>query len=152
MSNGSKVLLVTGGARGIGAAAAEVFSQHGYDVSILDILPPAEADEIRQKVQANGARCLYIQCDVADETQVKQAVQQTLAELGTIDVLVNNAGIVLVAAVEDIPYEQFMRVVSVNLGGTFLLCKHVLPVLKAKRGGAIVNMGSVSGHVGQIDH
>lgn len=67
-------------------------------------------------MQANGARCLYIQCDVADEAQVKQAVQQTLAELGTIDVLVNNAGIVLVAAVEDIPYEQFMRVVSVNLG------------------------------------
>jgi len=152
MSDESKVLLVTGGARGIGAAAAEIFSQHGYDVSILDILPLAEAGEIRQKIQANGRRCLYVQCDVADEGQVKQAVRQTLDELGTIDVLVNNAGIVLVAAVEDIPYEQFMRVVSVNLGGTFLLCKYVLPVLKAKRGGAIINMGSVSGHVGQIDH
>jgi NAD(P)-dependent dehydrogenase (short-subunit alcohol dehydrogenase family) len=152
MSNEGKVLLVTGGARGIGAATAEVFSRHGCDVAALDVLPEAEGEDVRREVEANGRRCLYIQCDVADEEQVKRAVQRTLETLGTVDVLVNNAGIVLVAAIEDIPYEQFMRVVSVNLGGTFLLCTHVLPVLKAKRGGAIINMGSVSGHVGQIDH
>ena len=115
-------------------------------------MPEAEREGIHRKIEANGHRCLYIQCDVVDDVQVKRAVQRTFETPGTVDVLVNNAGIMLVAAVEDIPYEGFMCVVSVNLGGTFLLCKHVLPVLKAQRGGAIVNIGSVSGHVGQIDH
>lgn len=125
MSNEGKVLLVTGGAHSTGAVTAEVLGRLGYDVATLDVLPEAEGEGVRREVEANGRRCLYIPCDVADEEQVKRAVvQRTLETPGTVNVFVNNAGIVLVAAIEDIPYEEFRRVVSMNLGGTFLLCKH----------------------------
>jgi NAD(P)-dependent dehydrogenase (short-subunit alcohol dehydrogenase family) len=69
-----------------------------------------------------------------------------------VDVLINNAGIVLVRPFDEIEWSDFMRVVNVNLGGTFLLCKYVLPIMKAKKSGSIVNMASVSGHVGQTEH
>jgi NAD(P)-dependent dehydrogenase (short-subunit alcohol dehydrogenase family) len=65
---------------------------------------------------------------------------------------VNNAGVVLVKPLEETTWDDYRRVVDVNLGGTFLLCKHVLPVMKKRRSGAIVNLASVSGHVGQTDH
>ena len=71
---------------------------------------------------------------------------------GRIDALINNAGTVVVKPLEEIDWADFRRVVDVNLGGIFLFCKHVLPIMKRQAGGAIVNMGSVSGHVGQIDH
>ncbi len=71
---------------------------------------------------------------------------------GRIDVLNNNAGIVLVRPLDEILWDEYQRVVNVNLGGIFLFCKHVIPVMKKQKSGSIVNMGSVSGHVGQIDH
>ncbi|NWF68329.1 MAG: SDR family oxidoreductase [Chloroflexi bacterium] len=150
MSGTKPVVVVTGAARGIGAAVAKVFCRSGYRAALLDVLPEAQSE--CAEIRAEGGEYLYIQCDVADETAVKAAVEQTLAAFGTVDVLVNNAGVVLVAAVEDIDYARFQRVFNINVGGTFLLCKYVLPVMKAKNSGAIVNMASVSGHVGQIDH
>ena len=71
---------------------------------------------------------------------------------GRIDVLNNNAGIVLVRSLDEILWDEYQRVVNVNLGGIFLFCKHVIPVMKKQKRGSIVNMGSVSGHVGQVDH
>ncbi|MCC6616457.1 MAG: SDR family oxidoreductase [Anaerolineae bacterium] len=150
MSKTEPVAVVTGAARGIGAATARLFNQNGYRVALVDILP--EVNELAAELSASGPECLGLVCDVSDESAVKSAVTQTLAAFGTIDVLVNNAGVVLVAAVEDINYERFKQVFNINVGGTFLFCKYVLPVLKAKREGAIVNMASVSAHVGQIDH
>lgn len=152
MAEAKPVALVTGAARGIGAATAEVFARNGYRVVLIDILPEQEQDDTCQQIRASGGECLYIQCDVSDESAVKAAVEQSVAAFGTVDVLVNNAGVVLVAAVEDIDYEQFKRTFHINVGGIFLMCKYVLPILKEKRSGAIVNMASVSAHVGQIDH
>jgi NAD(P)-dependent dehydrogenase (short-subunit alcohol dehydrogenase family) len=150
MTETKPVVVVTGAARGIGAAVAKVFGRNGFRVSLLDVLPERQS-EIAD-VRAEGGECLYLQCDVSDEAAVKAAIEQTLAAFGTIDVLVNNAGVVLVAAVEDIDYARFKHVFDINVGGTFLLCKYVLPVMKAKGTGVIVNMSSVSAHVGQIDH
>jgi len=150
MTEQRKVALITGGAQGIGAATALVFGEHGYAVAVLDVKPDHE--RLCDQIEAAGGVCLYLECDVADERAVQRAVAQVVETFGTVDVLVNNAGIVLVAAVEDIDYALFQRVVNVNLGGTFLLCKYVLPIMKARRSGSIVNMASVSAHVGQIDH
>ena len=93
-----------------------------------------------------------VRCDVADERAVNALVQRALDEHGRIDVLVNVAGVVLVKPLEETEWEDYRRTVDVNLGGTFLLCKHCIPAMKRQGGGAIVNMASVSGHVGQVDH
>jgi len=145
-----KVVIVTGSARGIGAACMRVFARHGYTAIGLDILPEGRlvADEIRKE----GGRALFLPCDVANEARVADCVGQAVKEYNRVDVLVNNAGIVLVKPFEQITWDEFRRTTEVNLGGHFLLCKYVLPQMKKQKSGVIVNMGSVSGHVGQMDH
>lgn len=147
MSTERKVALITGAARGIGAATVRKFLAHDYSTIAVDILD-ADASE----VQSDGARCRYVQCDVAAEEQVERLVTDTEAGFGRIDVLANIAGVVLVKPLDETTWDEYRRLVDVNLGGTFLLCKHVVPIMKRQRSGSIVNMGSVSGHVGQTDH
>jgi NAD(P)-dependent dehydrogenase (short-subunit alcohol dehydrogenase family) len=145
-----KVVIITGSARGIGAAVMRVFARHDYIVVGLDILQEEEgtSDEIRKE----GGESLFMICDVADEIQVAACVSQVGEKYGRIDALVNNAGVVLVKPFDQITWEEFQRTTNINLGGHFLLCKYVLPVMKKQKSGVIVNMGSVSGHVGQMDH
>ncbi len=138
----NKVAVVTGAARGIGLATANLFSERGYLTVALDI---AESELDKSKID-------FLKCDVSMENEVKEAIDFTVKKYGRIDVLVNNAGIVLVKPIEEISWEEFLRVVSVNLGGTFLMIKHVVPVMKKSNGGAIVNVASISGHVGQVRH
>lgn len=144
MTAAKRVVVITGSAQGIGAASVKLFAEHGYAIAALDILPDESA-----KV---SGEYLYQHCDVSDEAQVREAVAKIEGRFGTVDVLVNNAGIVLVAPLENTTWEQFQKVVNVNLGGTFLMCKYVLPIMKRNQRGSIVNLASVSGHVGQIDH
>ena len=91
-------------------------------------------------------------CDVADEGQVARLIGSVDAEHGRIDVLANVAGIVLVKPIIETEWDEFRRLVDVNLGGIFLTIKHAVPVMERNGGGVIVNLGSVSGHVGQVDH
>jgi cyclopentanol dehydrogenase len=144
------VVIITGSARGIGAAVMKVFAHHGCIAVGLDILPEgvATADEIRK----DGGEALFLKCDVADEIQVADCIAQVGEKYGRVDVLVNNAGVVLVKPFDQITWNEFRRTTEVNLGGHFLLCKYVLPYMKKQKSGVIVNMGSVSGHVGQMDH
>ena len=143
MSKTGKVAIVTGAARGIGAATAKRFVDEGYDVYGIDVVEPLPDDP-----GGYGFRL----CDVRDEAAVASLVAEIAAAHGRIDVLANVAGVVLVKPLVDTGWEDYRRIFDVNIGGTFLLLKHVLPVMKAQKGGAIVNMGSVSGHVGQVDH
>jgi NAD(P)-dependent dehydrogenase (short-subunit alcohol dehydrogenase family) len=139
----TRVVVVTGAARGIGAAVAAGFAAGGDTVVGLDVAP----------VEARWRDSFeLLSCNVADEMEVSRAIRGVLDAHKTIDVLANVAGIVTVGPVEQTRWEDFRRVVDVNLGGVFNLCKQVLPAMKAKRRGVIVNMGSVSGHVGQVDH
>jgi len=141
------VAIVTGGANGIGEATARLFAQNGYAVAIIDIV-----DRVEQVATEIGGECLFAKGDVSNESDVRAFVDEVMRVYGRIDALINNAGTVVVKPLEEIEWTDFRRVVDVNLGGIFLFCKHVLPIMKKQPSGAIVNMGSVSGHVGQINH
>jgi NAD(P)-dependent dehydrogenase (short-subunit alcohol dehydrogenase family) len=145
MSERTRVALVTGAARGIGAATARRFAAAGYRVVGADVIE-------REAVEGVSDEWELVRCDVADEAAVAELVARTSTAAGGIDVLVNVAGVVLVKPLEETTWDEFTRVSNVNVGGTFLLCKHVIPVMRRQGGGSIVNVGSVSGHVGQVDH
>ena len=139
-----KVVLVTGAARGIGHAVAASFAADGHHVLGLDLIA-------EQEPTIGGSFDLRA-CNVADEQQVSAAVNEPPTKDGHIDVVANIAGVVVVGPLDSLTWEDYRRVVDVNLGGIFLICKYLLPVMKATRSGVIVNAGSVSAHVGQIDH
>jgi NAD(P)-dependent dehydrogenase (short-subunit alcohol dehydrogenase family) len=113
-------------------------------------LPDGQA--VADDIQRQGGECLFLPCDVSQEAQVSACVEKAGQKYGRVDVLVNNAGVVLAKPFEQITWEEFQRTVDVNLGGHFLLCKYVLPYMKRQKSGVIINMGSVSGHVGQTEH
>ena len=134
-----RVVIVTGAARGIGAACARRFSREGARVVLADVDDTpgqATADEL-------GAR--YLHCDVGDKAQVDAMVGRTMAEYGRIDVLVNNAGIFKAADFLEVTEDDFDAVLRVNLKGAFLVGQAVARVMAAAGRGAIVNMSSVNG-------
>ncbi len=149
-SDTQKVAIITGAASGIGRATAELFARSGYKVAIFDV--DRNIEKVAASIRHTGSTCLSAVGNVGDEGDVRSFIELVLDEFAGIDVLVNNAGIVLVSPVEEIDLADFLSVVRVNLGGAFLFCKYVVPVMKKQRGGSIVNMGSVSGHVGQVDY
>ncbi len=145
-----RVVVLTGAARGIGEAIARLFSERGYAIAALDVLDSGRA--VCEEIAGAGGICQFYLCDVTDEAQIKATIEAVFSRFGRIDVLLNNAGVVLVKPLVETGWDEFQRVTNVNLGGTFLLCKHVLPIMGRQHSGSIVNMASVSGHVGQTEH
>ena len=146
-----KVAIVTGSSRGIGAATVQSFANHGFIVYALDVLEK-EGQAICEQINKDEQKCTFLKCDVTNEVRVRECVVMAAEKCGRIDVLVNNAGIVLVKPFDDITWDEYQQTIHTNLGGTFLLTKYVLPYMKKQRGGSIVNVASVSGHVGQTEH
>jgi NAD(P)-dependent dehydrogenase (short-subunit alcohol dehydrogenase family) len=142
-----KVVIVTGAARGIGEATAKRFQKDGYHVVGADILDPSSL-----KQSTPNGTYEFVRCDVSDEMAVVNLISSVIANWGQIDVVANIAGIVLVKPLIKTDWSEFQRIVNVNLGGIFLILKHILPIMQKQRRGVVVNMGSVSGHVGQVDH
>jgi len=138
----ARIVVVTGAAQGIGRSVAERFAAEGDIVYGLDI---SEPDEPVQGFTLNV-------CDVSNEKDVAGVINRIAADHGQIDVVANIAGIVVVGPIEDTSWADFCRVSEVNVGGVFLVCKHAIPLMKASKHAVIVNAGSVSGHVGQVDH
>lgn len=143
-----KRAIVTGGARGIGRGIAEGFAAEGADVAIFDVGAASAAEAVVNAIEAQGRRALYLQCDVSDWAAVETAVGEVVRELGGVDVLVNNAGIVHEALVEDLDPDDWDRVIAVNLRGTFLCTRAVLPQLLRQGGGRIINIASQLGQIG----
>jgi len=138
-----KVAVVTGAARGIGLAVARQFLDADWNVALLDI----DARELRKAAAALGKpiRVLPIECDVAIPGQVASAVERTVAQFGHIDSLVNNAGVAVFKPLLETSFEEWSRVMEVNLGGAFLCAQACAPVMLKNGGGSIVNIGSISG-------
>ena len=135
-----RTAVVTGAARGIGLAVARKFLAEGCDVAMLDI----DAETLARSAQALGG-VLAIECDVAEPAQVSAAVAQTDARFGRIDALVNNAGIAVFKPLLETSFEEWQRVLAVNLNGPFLCTQACAPVMLRNGGGAVVNITSISG-------
>ncbi len=141
---GQRVVVVTGGAQGIGRACVERLLRDGAQVALWDVLDQA-GQALQQALQANGAQVLYCHCNVASKADVQAALAATLARFGQIDGLVNNAGIFKAAAFLDITEADWDAVIAVNLKGSFLVGQAVAAVMVKAGRGAIVNMSSVNG-------
>ncbi len=139
-----KVVIVTGGASGIGRGTAEVLAREGARVVITDV-NEALGDEAAKAI---GGDALFLRHDVADEASWQSVIAATVDRFGRLDVLVNNAGIIEVADIENTTVEQLRRVLAVNTEGVFLGCKHAIPAMRASGGGSIVNISSTAGLVG----
>jgi NAD(P)-dependent dehydrogenase (short-subunit alcohol dehydrogenase family) len=144
-----KVAIITGGASGIGAAIARRFASEGAAVCVSDLhADPARA--LAEELSRQGARAIAIAADVTDEGAVAALVDRTAAELGPLDVMVNNAGIgERPVPIEERPTEEWTRVIATNLNSVFFGIKHAARAMKAAgRGGVILNMSSILGSVG----
>ncbi len=137
--------LVTGGARGIGAAIATTFAREGANVALADIIQPQET---MNAVIAMGRRTIGIQADVSVASDVKRMVQEAVAAFDHIDILVNNAGVVHRDTLLETSEATWNRVINIILKGTFLCIKEIYPHMRQRRYGKIVNISSISGIIG----
>lgn len=142
-----KVVLITGGASGLGAAAAQAFLAEGCKVAIVDI--SAEAlSQTAADCKVGTDRLITVVADVSKEEDVKSYVERTIEAFGTIDVFFNNAGIEgKVAPIVEQSVEDFDRVMAINVRGCWLGLKYVLPIMYAKKSGSVINTSSVGGLV-----
>jgi NAD(P)-dependent dehydrogenase (short-subunit alcohol dehydrogenase family) len=147
-----KVAVVTGGASGIGRAAAVAFAREGAAVVVVDVATVA-GKETARKIAQSGARSIFIKTDVTKASQVKKMVREIEQAYGRLDFAFNNAGIDGVrAATAKYPEETWTEVLDINLTGVFLCMKHEIPLMLRQGGGAIVNMSSVAGVTGFPAH
>jgi NAD(P)-dependent dehydrogenase (short-subunit alcohol dehydrogenase family) len=145
-----KVALISGGALGMGAAEARLFAREGARVVIGDVLE-AEGRAVEADVRASGAEAVFTRLDVTSEADWQRAVDLALKHFGTLNVLINNAGIGGASRLEDTPVEAWDRVMDVNAKGVFLGSKAVIPAMRQAGGGSIVNISSQLGLVGMAD-
>ncbi|MCC8014968.1 MAG: 3-oxoacyl-[acyl-carrier-protein] reductase [Eubacterium sp.] len=147
-----KTVVVTGSSRGIGFAIAKAFAAKGANIVINDILVP---DEAINEIKAMGVGCIGVVADVSDFVQSEEIIKKAKEEFGTVDVLVNNAGITRDCLLLRMKEKDFDDVIRINLKGTFNMTKHASKVMLKQRRGAIINLSSVvglMGNVGQLNY
>lgn len=141
----NRTIVITGGAMGIGAGCARVFHREKGNVVVLDIDEKAGLELCEQL----GERALFIACDVSREHQVRSAMERAVAEFGSLDVLVNNAGILRYATATETSEAVWDAVINTNVKGAFLCAKHAIPYMLERGKGVVVNMSSVQAFVAQ---
>lgn len=145
-----KIAVVTGAGAGIGRRIAEVFAERGSSVGLLDI-DAGQLDEVETALRGAGGTAMAVVTDVADSEQVQRATAEILERWGHIDILVNNAGIVRVGSVTEGSEADWNRVIEVNLTGTYLCSRYVLPSMIEAGSGSIINIASVAAVGGSPD-
>jgi NAD(P)-dependent dehydrogenase (short-subunit alcohol dehydrogenase family) len=136
-----KKAIVTGGAGGIGRATAMALAAEGAEVAVVDLNGEA-ADAVAAEIRDAGFRAIGIRADVSSEADIERVIATTVAELGGVDVVFNNAGIIRRTTAVETTVEEWDRVFGVNVRSIFLMCKHVVPIMAAAGGGSIINTGS----------
>lgn len=144
----NRVALVTGGARGIGQAIAVALAKEGAAVMVNYRERAGEAASVVAAIQRSGGRAAAIATDVSIADAVRRMIQEVEARLGPIDILINNAGMAAERGLDDITEEDFDRAIAVNLKSAFLCTQAVLPGMRARRWGRIVNISSIGARVG----
>ena len=150
-----KVVFVTGGSRGIGKAIALKYAQNGYNVVINYVSDKTNVEELQKEFTKLNVECLIEKADVSKSEEVEQIVKKAIEKFNKIDVLVNNAGITRDGLLMRMKEEDFDKVIEINLKGTFLVTKSVIPYMLKKRDGKIINLASVvgvTGNAGQCNY
>jgi NAD(P)-dependent dehydrogenase (short-subunit alcohol dehydrogenase family) len=144
----NKVIVITGGGRGLGRAAALAFAREGGAVVIGD-LDLDHAQQTVEDIEQVGGRALLVPCDVRSAEQVKRLIDSAVERFGGVDVLYNNAGVVRYGTVEELSEVDWDFQVNINLKGAFLTCKYAISEMRKRGGGAIVNTASVQAFASQ---
>ena len=143
----NKVALISGGARGMGAAEARMFAREGAKVVIGDVLD-TEGRQVEAEINQAGGECIFLHLDVTQESEWQRAVEAAVTRFGKLDVLVNNAGIIRLAGIEETSADEWDLVMNVNVKGVFLGTKAAIPEMRKAGGGSIINISSNSAFVG----
>ena len=143
-----KVAIISGGARGQGAAEARMFAREGAKVVFGDILDD-DGRKVEAEINESGGEATYVTLDVTNEDSWSAAVEAAVSRYGKVDILVNNAGIVSWNAGDDATVEEWDKVMDVNAKGVFLGTRAVVPEMRKAGGGSIINISSISGMIGQ---
>jgi NAD(P)-dependent dehydrogenase (short-subunit alcohol dehydrogenase family) len=144
----SKVAIITGAASGIGRATAELFAEEGAKVVVADI-DSAGGEQTVSNIRSKGGGARFVHADISKEEDAKRISEETVKAFGRIDILVNNAAAFVFKGLEEATVEDWQRALSVNVIGTALCTKYATEHMKKVGGGAVVNVGSVHGFVGQ---
>lgn len=144
----NKVAFITGGNSGIGKAVAVLMAREGAKIVIADI---KENKETLEEVLKEGTDARFIACDVSRAEEVEKAVNETVKEFGSLDVAVNNAGIVDASPIHEKSIDEWQKVININLNGVFYGMKYqIIQMRKQKSGGAVVNIGSIMSQVAEF--
>ena len=138
---------VTGAARGIGKCTAKAFAEAGADVAIVDLDYEEAVRTARELAESTGRRVIAMKADCTDQEQVNAMVEQVVKELGGLDFCHNNAGICINAPAEEMTFEQWYKVININLNGIFLTDIAAGKYMLAHGGGSIINTASMSAHI-----
>ena len=150
-----KVVVVTGASRGIGKEIALKYAKNGYNVAINYVSDKTNVEELEKEFKEKGAEALIVKADVSKSEQVQEFIKAVIEKYGKIDVLVNNAGITRDMLLMRMKEEDFDKVIEINLKGTFLVTKEVVPYMMKKRDGKIISLSSVvgvTGNAGQCNY
>lgn len=142
-----KIAVVTGASSGLGADAARAYAKAGADVALL-ARRKDRLEALAEELRLFGVKALAVACDVSDESSVKAAVEEVLREYGRIDILLNDAGVAVRGGVETLSVEEWDRSMDINVKGIYLMCKYVIPGMKERNYGKIVNVSSVNALIG----
>ena len=151
----NKTVFVTGGSRGIGKEVALKFAENGYNVVINYVSSKTNVEELKSEFESKGVKALVMQADVTDKEAIDNLVKKAIEEFGSIEVLVNNAGITRDNLLMRMSEEEFDKVIEINLKGTYIVTKSVTKYMMKKRKGSIINLSSVvgvAGNAGQCNY